>query len=312
MQKVLDKHILLCYIMSIKIKRGVKMLDDKIMNKINVQLYGGKGLFGGKETPLEADIIYCDTADKCSLYKEGKCLNCRAPFGTKCGKGTVTTIRGYTSKARKYGEFRSTYKNDETYDKLNYPNNYVALIDDMLYLNLTYTSVRKPIQNDDYRPNKWGYIISDGGIFGSKAFFVNINEINVDFLSEILSYKPRALMGGVILDYQEKIVPNIVNELKTVVPTLYKELIDKYPQFNKEPNYVGRYAYMKTLVDGSVLIDCHGNRAVKNGDTLYCESFTKGFVPFDGEVAECTIKIKDKQKYKVTNNSQCDENTIFD
>lgn len=282
------------------------------MKKINVGLYGGKGLFGGKETPLEADIIYCDTADKCSLYKEGKCLNCRQFGGTRCQKGAVTTVRGYTSRARKYGEFRNTYRNDETYGKLSYPSNYAALIDDTLYLKLLYTGVRKPNKNDmPYEVNQWGYIIQDA-VFSNGTFFININEMDIDFLAKILSYKPRALMGGEIKDYQEKVVPNIVNELKKVVPTLYKGLIEKYPQYNKEPNYVGRYAYMKTLVDGSVLTDCHGNRAVKQGDTLYCEKFTKGFVPFDGEVAECTIKIGDKQKYKVTNNSQCDENTIFD
>lgn len=280
------------------------------MNKINVQLYGGKGLFGGKETPLEADIIYCDTADKCTLYKDGKCLNCRSFGGAKCNKGTVSRIRGYTSKARKYGEFRSTYKNDEAYDKLNYPNNYVALIDDTLYLNLTYTGVRKPYENDDYRPNKWGYVIQDGFMFTANAFFISINEINADFLAEILSYKPRALMDGVINDYQDKVVPNIVNELKKVVPALYKELIEKFPQFNKEPNYVGRYAYIKTLVDGSVLKDYKGNEWVKNGDLLYCENYKSSLLPFDGRVAECKIKI-DNQKYKITSNSQCDENTIF-
>lgn len=281
------------------------------MNKINVDLYGGKGLFKGKETPLEADIIYCDTAEKCSLYKEGKCLNCRSFGGTRCQKGKVTTVRGYTSRAKKYYEFKSTYKNDETYGKLDYPKNYVGLIDDTLYLNLHYVRVATPREDEKWCANEWGYVIGDVG-FCSGTFFININEINIDLLAKILSYKPQAWMGGEIKGYQKEVVPNLVNELKKVVPSLYKKLIFKYPQFNKEPNYVGRYAYMKTLVDGSVIIDCHGNRAIKKGDTLYCENFKRGFIPFNGEVAECIIKIGDKQKYQVTDNSQCDENTMFD
>ena len=32
------------------------------MEQISVTLYGGKGLFGGKETPLEAELIFCDRA----------------------------------------------------------------------------------------------------------------------------------------------------------------------------------------------------------------------------------------------------------
>lgn len=45
---------------------------------------------------------------------------------------------------------------------------------------------------------------------------------------------------------------------------------------------------------------------------IYCKEFKRGFVPFNGESAECTIKIKDNEKYKITDNSQWDENTIFD
>ena len=46
--------------------------------KINVMLYGGKSIFGGKETPIEADEIFCDRASECTFYKENKCLRCRA------------------------------------------------------------------------------------------------------------------------------------------------------------------------------------------------------------------------------------------
>lgn len=52
------------------------------MGKICVGLYGGKSIFGGKETPLEGDTIYCECPDRCSLYKEGKCL-CVRGLGIK-------------------------------------------------------------------------------------------------------------------------------------------------------------------------------------------------------------------------------------
>lgn len=44
------------------------------MDKINVDLYGGKSIFGGRETPLEAEITYCDKYKVCSFYKKGKCF----------------------------------------------------------------------------------------------------------------------------------------------------------------------------------------------------------------------------------------------
>ena len=280
------------------------------MNKINVNLYGGKSLFSSKETPLEADVIYCDSCNECSLYKEEKCLNCRSVFGIKCDRGKVETSIGYTSRARKYLEFRNKYENDEVYNKLSYPNNYVWLIGDILYLKLVYTRVTKPKKEDEYLANKFGYVIEDG--YGSSVFSINKSDINIDLFANIFSYTPRAFMGGIIKDYQDKIVPNVINELKKVVPKIYHKLLLKYPEFDREPNYIGRYAFLKTLVDGSEVVDCHGNKAIKQGNILYCKNFTKGFVPFDGESAECTIKIKEKQKYKITNNEQCDENTLFE
>ena len=280
------------------------------MQKINVNLYGGKGLFGGKESPLQADIIYCDTADKCSLYKNGTCLNCRSESEIKCPNGIVETKIGYTSKAVKYWGFRNTYAKDETYHKLTFPSNFVGLVDQKLYLNFFYVNVEKSKGTKEHIPNKWGYIIRSGW-YGKTAIFIDIKEIDIDFIAEILHYKPRYLIGGVISDYQEKIVPNIVAELKKIVPEIYKQLISKYPSLDKKPNYVGRYAYTRTLVDGSVLIDCHGNEAIKKGDMLYCENYKRGFVPFNGSSAQCVIKISENSKYKVTDNSQCDENTIF-
>ena len=45
------------------------------VEKINVNLYGGKSIFKGvKETPLEAEITYCDKCYKCSFYKKGTCF----------------------------------------------------------------------------------------------------------------------------------------------------------------------------------------------------------------------------------------------
>ena len=42
------------------------------MKKINVDLYGGKGLFGGRETPLEAEEIFCDRFEQCTYSSPKK------------------------------------------------------------------------------------------------------------------------------------------------------------------------------------------------------------------------------------------------
>lgn len=81
------------------------------MEKINIGLYGGKSIFGGRETALNADITYCDKYKECSFYKKGKCF-CAGRIGPNCKYGTKENIKGYTSRAIKYNEFRRKYKEE--------------------------------------------------------------------------------------------------------------------------------------------------------------------------------------------------------
>lgn len=281
------------------------------MKKINVELYGGKSLFGGRETPLEADIIYCDCSENCSFYRDNKCLNCRSFLGATCKKGKVETIKGYTSRAKKYSEFRARYKNDNEYGRLNYPSDLAALIDDELWLNLQFVHVRKAKKDDSkWQINEFGYIITDGAML-SNILLLPLSDLNIELLNRIFSFIPYAIMGGEIKKYQNTTVPNIINQLKIIVPDIYYKLIQKYPKYNIKPNYIGKYAYVRTMTNGSILTDAHGNKAVLKDGKLYCESFTKGFVPFRGKNANCIIDIDEKQTYKITDNSQCDENTKF-
>lgn len=284
------------------------------MEKICVNLYGGMPLFGGKEIPQEADILYCDSSDKCSLFKEGKCLNCRSPFGDRCNKGKVEKVKGYTSRAAKYHSFRAKYMADETYNKLEYPSAYAAVLGDELWLNLTYVYVHKPRKDEDScRANEWGYIIENSvGMIARNYLHLPLADANVDFLHKIFSCVPRAIFGSeAIKDYPEKVVPNILADLKKAVPDIYGELIAKYPEHDVEPNYIGRWAYTKTLKNGTELTDCHGNKGVLKDGKIYCESFTKGFVPFGGASATVVVDVKDTDTYKITDNSQWDENTLF-
>ncbi len=281
-----------------------------MMDKINVNLYGGKSLFGGKETPLEADIIYCDKAEECTFYKENKCLRCRSFFGPSCKFGRNEVIKGYTSRAKKYHYFKSQYEHDETYGRLEHPLNLTAVIGDTLYMNLKYVSVRKRKESD----KKWekdleGYMI--GGIGLTRSAFIPLSDITNTLLYEIFSYEPCAMMGGIITDYQQKVVPDIIQDLKKIAPEIYEHFISEYPQYDIAPNYIGKYAYIKTMVDGSTLIDCHGNSYTLRGGKLYCDNMRKGFVPFNGESAKVEVTVKDNATYKITSNDQCDENTRF-
>src|SRR5262245_37737206 len=100
------------------------------MTIINVGLYGGKGIFGGKESPLEASIIYCSKHDKCSFYKSGQCLLVRSFGNTGCKFGRAVTERGYTSRAKKYYDFKNKWSSHEKYSKLKRIEKKLGLIDE--------------------------------------------------------------------------------------------------------------------------------------------------------------------------------------
>jgi hypothetical protein len=280
------------------------------MSKINVNLYGGKSLFGGKESPLEADEIYCDCADKCSFYADGKCLRCRSFLAPKCKFGSNSITKGYTSRAAKYYDFKHKYEVDEHYNKLKYPSELAAVIDDCLYLNLKFALVRKRTEKDDkWRYDINGYLISEVG-FCSGDVFIPLSDATNELLFAIFSYQPCAMMGGVIKDYQQKVVPDVLMSLKKCAPKIYGNFISKYSQYDFEPNYIGKYAYIKTMVDGSILTDCHGNKFTLKGGQLIGKGIKRGFTPFDG-VMDCIVNVAESKTYEVNDNLQCDENTRF-
>jgi hypothetical protein len=286
-------------------------MESKLMpKKINVNLYGGKSIFGGKESPLEADIIYCDKSDKCSFFAKGRCLRCRSFLQPSCKFGIKNTTTGYTSRAKKYHDFRSKYTSDDCYNNLKYPSELVGTVDGYLYLNLKFVMVRKKTEKDDaWRSETNGYIIDSVG-FCSGDVWIPKEEATNELLHKILSYHPRAMMGGEISDYQAKVVPDILMGLKKCAPEIYEHLIAEYQQFDVAPNYVGKYAYINTMVDGSILTDCHGDKYTLKDGFLIGKQIKRAFNPFNG-VMDCVVKVDDSETYKIDDNSQCDENTKF-
>ena len=65
---------------------------------INVGLYGS----GKRNSRLRAEYIYCNQAQECSAYKEGKCFCVTTLFGLKCGIGSVNIVDGGTKQSKRF------------------------------------------------------------------------------------------------------------------------------------------------------------------------------------------------------------------
>lgn len=303
-------------------KIGLNMYENGGRKKICVNLYGGKGWFSRKETPLQADIIYCDRADECSFYKSGKCLECRTLFHRGCDFGKTETIKGYTSRAAKYYDFKEKWKSDPLYNKCDFPTKRVGLLRDVLYLNLSYVEVHRynsERYGETYRTATDGYVVEDPGMFGGSHYvFIPVDELTDDLLKKILSYSPHTVFDyKTIKDYQEKVVPDISLGLRCVVPDLWSRFIEKYPEMDVAPNYVGKKAFINSLKPGTVFEDDKKRKWVYDGSCvrslgeisigLYSPWLTQG-----AEMTFAEFKVNDKMTFTVTDNAMVDDDTRFD
>lgn len=175
--------------------------------KINVSLYGGKPLFGGKEQPLEAEEIYCDKTEQCTFYKQGKCLKIR-DIGANCGCkfGRIERQRGYTSRSQKYILFQSKYRNDDVYNKLEYPYEHrIALIDDYVWIKLDDVAVQ---EKDDGI-----YYVKD--IMFDRGSWIERKAFNIDLLEKICDSKPQYMFSSSLIEkYRDKVVPELLYQMK--------------------------------------------------------------------------------------------------
>jgi hypothetical protein len=275
---------------------------------ITVNLYGGKGIFGGKETPLEASVVYCDRHSECSYYNSGSCLNVRAPFSNRCKYGRVSNITGYTSRAAKYYEFKSKWKGHEKYGKLSYPPRKLGLIGNEVVFPYPYARIK---ESD-------GKLFIESPGFGSDIAYVDYDKFTTDFIIKLCDFRPYAMMGGVITAYQKEVVPLFLAHLKEVLPEKYAALLKFNSDIVKEINYVGRKALLKTTNPSCVSYESRpypqfdeswewdGEILTRKSGYVHDFSITK-----DYEVVQIKIRPSDKSIIKITSNEQVNENTVF-
>lgn len=275
---------------------------------IHVGLYGGKGIFGGKETPLEASVISCDKYKQCSFYENNQCLAVIAPFSVGCKFGSVNNIKGYTSRAQKYWKFKNEWKEHEQYNKLSHPPNKLGVIDDRVVFPYPYVRIKE---------TETGLKITDPS-FGNSIAYIDMKKFTPDLIYRICTFRPQAMMGGEIRDYQKETVPLFLAHLEEVLPEKYESFIKAYPKFAKKIDYVGREVLLKTIKPSMVYrkSDSHPNLNSEwywDGEFLtYKGGYVSGFsVIKDYEIEQIKLKPSDKTVVNITNNDQVDKNTIF-
>lgn len=284
--------------------------SEKVTAKvINVDLYGGKSIFGGREKPLEASVVSCDRSESCSYFNEGTCMGLRGFLSSRCKFGTERTIKGYTSRAKKYSSFKNEWKSHERYNQLKRPSDKLGLIGDIVVF--PYPNIRL-IETDT------GEIELDNPSLGADLHYIEYDKFTPDLIYAICEFKPQAIMGGTISSYQREVVPLFLAHLKEVLPDRYAEFVSKYKEYDKEVNYVGRKALLTTLNPSTVYYRSKSYPEFNeewhwDGEYLtYIDGYVKRFsVTEDYEIEEIVIKPSDKSVVKVSDNMQVSDKTVF-
>jgi hypothetical protein len=281
-------------------------MEEKI---INIGLYGGKSLFGGREKPLEASIIKCDKYDKCSYYKNNQCFNVRSFGRGYCKYGKINNIQGYTSRAKKYYDFKDKWQNHESYGRLSYPPDKLGLINNEVVLPYTYIEINE---------NKDGKFDIKVPYFSSSVSFIEYQKFDVELIKKICDFEPQAMMGGEIANYQKEIVPLFLAHLKEILPEKFNEFKNKYPDYIQEINYIGRKALLKTIKPSTVYYKSRSYPEFNeewywDGEILI---YKKGYIPkfniIKGyDIVEIKIIPSDKAVITISDNDQVAKETVF-
>ncbi|MDO5549420.1 MAG: hypothetical protein Q4F79_13170 [Eubacteriales bacterium] len=271
-------------------------------NKICVRLYGD----GSRDAKLRAEAIYCDRSDVCSAYVCGKCFNVTSFLTPYCPFGRISRYGNHTKRAKAYAAFRAEVKNDPVYAALDYPSDIkIVRIGDDVLIRLHYISWNKC--EETIRP-------ADPGFYGGEIGSIKIDKLTPGFLGTLIDFRPRAMMGGIIEDYQRKEIPIFLYQLQRTLPEVYERLKAERPEVAEIcPNFIGMWAKLCSLSKDATYRDHNGNRFRFSGqdNEMVCEDYHSAFLPFECQTAVVKVKVSDKAEYKIDDNSQVTEDTVF-
>ena len=267
---------------------------------INVNLYGD----GSRNSKLRAEYIFCEYADSCSLCKSGKCFNVTVPFGRRCKLGQVNCIDGGTRNTKKYNRVWHDAKASPVYHKLEYPlHDLIAQVDDKVMLSVHYINIET--ESDTLK-------VKDPGFGGGYPATIPEDMLSVENIHKIVTFRPQALMGGTIRDYQSKTVPMFLYQLSMIYPEQYQEYITAHPEkADIRPNWVGRWAKLATCSRKAEYKDNNGSVWRFDGDYIVCEKRCSAFNPFTTKPVEMRVKVIDDMTVQISDNEQVLPETEF-
>lgn len=250
-----------------------------------------------------ASFIYktCTNSENCDAYKNGKCVLNNA-FSI-CPYGKIHSVEGYTKKAKNYYSWirkREEQYKEEIDNSIRGAENGTIKIGDYIYLGRLH--------------HLYNYVNPiDEELEIKDKHFLPIKNFTIKNIEKLLSFHPRALMGGIITSYQKENIPEFIIDLKFNFPDIWNELVKRNPNLSlqaEDIDYTGKKAFVKTLAPGKVKFSIY--EIEWDGEVLYSKNGRDiGLFEFQDCLVEITPTDKTVVKI-VDNNTVVLGQTIFE
>lgn len=190
---------------------------------------------GKKSERAEYKQIFC-SCDSCPLRAKRQCIQISL-FRTHCPYGEFRTETGPTQRAASYyGWVKDREKLAKQLGWMTFATNKLAFIGDFVYVPYSHADMRRDVP-----------FTRHSAVFVSGTPFLKREDWTIENVLKLIDFHPQAMMGGEILSYQREEVPKLLTHLREVDPAMWEQLIARRPEFDTEPNHVGRKALLRTL-----------------------------------------------------------------
>ena len=218
--------------------------------------------------------LYCyleNCREECPLLKKNKCIHNRI-LSSGCIYGKMSRENGPTQRSNKYYSFISNAEKDIKDNNLKMPEtayaDYLINIGDYIYLPYAHMDLCKEISF--VRHNL--YLLS--GIP-----FVKVENFTPEIIVIAAKFRPQALFGGEIKQYQSERVPLFLLHVKYLMPDHYdaavkldKTILEKTPSIDNIKTVVGTLDMIPIgKIDGYTINDKRQKVLSWDGITLKAE-----------------------------------------
>ncbi len=220
-------------------KTTAATLSESAMEVIAAKVYDPSepSIFGkGKKSDLATFTqIHC-SCDSCPLRAKRQCVLV-AIFSPRCPYGKLSASSSPSQRSKGYRDWvRQHREQAKPLGWMGFAAKKLAFVGEHVYLPYSHMGMCKTVEFQKH-----------SSVFVSGAPFIERAAWTIETVLRLIDFVPMSMMGGAITNYQKEEVPLFVSHIRELDSEMWAKLIVARPEFDKEPNYVGRKAVIRTL-----------------------------------------------------------------